>query len=147
MDDCGDYSDEANCGKKPEDPPPSASLPVTQMGDAGVPVTGAFAFRFISRTCCRLSSPHWRNRVKRETGIQSVLRECSLHFLCTVAGSQPTYERSWARDNGVLVAFLVAECTRKHSLGRNVYFGTWCKGAACHSKAVLTTRDLRQPHS
>lgn len=26
MDDCGDYSDEANCGKKPEDPPSSASL-------------------------------------------------------------------------------------------------------------------------
>lgn len=56
MDDCGDYSDEANCGKMPEVPPPAASLPVT--GDGGC----SSALRCLSSTGCRLSSPHGRNR-------------------------------------------------------------------------------------
>lgn len=78
MDDCGDYSDEANCGKKLEDPPPSASPPVTGMGGM--------------LKCLLLPQQHRQPALKSlqeeqsEEGKWHPVGARPFHFLCTVAG-------------------------------------------------------------
>lgn len=109
MDDCGDYSDEANCGKTLEVPPPAASLLVSGMEDAQGPSAPSAAQAAGSQVLTR--GMEWRGKLASRRCWGNALSTSSVQLW----GPQPMFGTQSDHSQGTRM------CQRNESWG----LGRW----------------------